>query len=128
MTFPKQITIRLPELQLVALNALLRRADGSPSELLEHVVALGICQQLARCSDEAADVGADDGGEPVGEIPPTTSLHLEHDLRARLARAMTGRAGLSLETFMLRLLEWGLDAYDDDLEIVESERTDQARS
>lgn len=128
MTFPKQITIRLPELQRVALNALLQReADRSPSDLLERVVAAGISGHLARYADdaEASTASGNDEGEPA-EIPQTIPLRLERDLGRRLADAMNHRPGSSLETFVLGLLELGLDAYEDDLKIVDGEPTDQA--
>lgn len=129
MTFPKQITIRLPELQRTTLNALLQReADRSPSALLARVVATGLCREIALYGDDDEGDLGDDEREPVGEIPPTLSLYLEPDLRVRLASATIGRAGLNLETFVVRLLELGLDAYEDDLEIVENEPTDQDES
>lgn len=126
MRFPRELTLKLPALQREALEEIQKREpEKGVTDLLEHLLAMGIVQKLAEYAD---DPGAASAPSPAPDVEPPAlpedlQLHLDADLRTRLGRAMKGHPPFTNDDFVLWLLEWGLENYEEGLEVI-SEQPD----
>jgi hypothetical protein len=118
MPFPKQLTVRLPELQRESLQEILKREpDHNPAQRVERLLAVGICRKIRGYRDIEDHAWS---GPPAGApTPMKLRIELRPDQGERLHRAMRDRSQLSPEEFALRLLDWSLDAYGEELRIVD---------
>ena len=123
LRFPKQLTIRLPELQRAALQEIHKREPSeSPAHLLEGLLAVGIMSRLTKYEngpESAPPFTAENGDQSA--LCEDVRLRLPPDFRARLRRATRGRPPLPLDDFVFGLFEWGLDAFEEGLVFVEDE-------
>lgn len=123
--FPKTLTIELPELQREALREIGRREPHfTPARLLERLLAAGIASELASYPDTFEAPSTLEEERDFISSPAPTSLKPMH---LRLNQAETERIHRMLgvgshrtpEELAVWLLEWGLDAYEESLQIVE---------
>ncbi len=122
--FPKTLTIELPALQREALREISRREPCvTPAQLLERLLAAGIASKLASYPGTFEDSSVSVEERAFISFPASTSLNPMHLRLNRAQSERVHRIGVgsrrTTEELALWLLEWGLDAYEESLHIVQ---------
>lgn len=119
LRFPKTLTIQLPELQRQALGEISKREPHlTPARLLERLLAVGIASKLKSCADSSASA-EDDGASPDATSAEPLHVRLNTAQTARVRRIVGGGSLRTPEEVAMWMLEWGLDAYEENLEVIE---------
>ncbi len=117
--FPKTLTIELPELLREALREISKREPHlTPARLLERLLAVGIASKLKSCADSSTS-GEDDGAMPDATSAEPLHVRLNSGQTARVLRIVGGGAQRTPEEVAMWMLEWGLDAYAESLQVIE---------
>lgn len=122
--FPKTLTIELPELLREGFQQLSnRQPQRGVAELLEAVLATGLRAEVL-LYPEAPDETygeSDEPGSPAGtpEIVEPLHLTLNSKQTARVLRIIRDRSFRTPEELAVWMLEWGLDAFEENLKLIE---------
>lgn len=121
--FPKTLTIELPALQREALREIRNREPHlTPARLLERLLAAGIASKLRAYPETFEDSRASkehDETSPDGTSVEPLHLRLSAAQTARVRRIVGVGTHRTAEEVAMWMLEWGLDAYEESLEVVE---------
>lgn len=129
--YPKTLTIVLPELQREALQQISNREPRcGPAELLEAVLAAGLTSKILSYPEalEETCYPKDSEGVGVSKTSPSLHLHLDSGRTERVLRILSDRPSRTPEELAMWMLEWGLDAYEETLQLVEPSDAKGGRS
>lgn len=121
--FPDILTIELPALQREALREIRSREPHlTPARLLERLLAVGIASKLRvypEAFEDSSTPKRDDNSSPDGTSVEPLHLRLSAAQTARVRGIAGVGAHRTAEEVAMWMLEWGLDAYEESLEVIE---------
>lgn len=121
--FPKTLTIELPELQREALRQISRREPHrTPARLLERLLAVGIVSKLSaypETFENSSTSKEEDDTSPSPVSVEPLHLRLSAGQTARVLAIVGVGAHRTAEEVAMWMLELGLDAYEESLQVIE---------
>src|SRR5689334_13427428 len=104
MQFPKQLTIRLPELQRSSLQEIQKREPAQePTDLVESALAIGIRRKLAHYEDEIVSTHTRSGTTTASSVPPVVAIDIRPEDRLRMHRLLKDDRQATVREFVRAL-------------------------
>jgi len=122
--FPKILTIELPELLRAALQQISNREPHrATAQLLEAVLAAGLRVEVLRYPETLEEISGESGDRdfPNWTFEPASSLHVKLNSKQteRVLRIVGDGASRTPEEMAMWMMDWGLDAYEESLQVIE---------